>query len=471
MAIHIRDYIGKKVHMVGVGGCSMSGLAGLLHDRGYIVSGCDRTGNHYTEGLRAKGIDIQIGHDAAHAQGIDLLIYSAAISTENPDRAEAERLGLPQMERATLLGQLMEDYDIAIGVSGTHGKTTTTSMLSLALTRAGVEPSIHIGGELDLIGGSTVSGKGDYFVVEACEFNATFLQFKPTVAIITNIDADHLDFYRDIDHIQTAFREYLALLPEAGLAIGCGDDMRVREVIRSAKAQNKLLYGFTEHCDIRAVNIGYDAAGRARFTALWGDKKLGEVRMGVPGAFNVLNALATIAVAAYYDLDMNRIIGALEEFRNAHRRFEFTGRTPNGVNMYHDYAHHPTEIAAALSVAKLVPHQRLIAVFQPHTYSRSKALFDAFASCFSDADIVLVLDICAAREKDPGDINGRMLAEAIEKQGKHVVFTGSFESTRDWILREGQSDDLAMTLGCGDVNLLNEMLASIRCDTEEHHAG
>ena len=457
MAANIFDFKGKRAHFIGIGGSSMSGLAGYLQELGYTVTGSDRTASHKTDHLVERGICVFIGHAREHVHGADVIVYSAAISRENPERAEAERLGIPQIERCDLIGQLMAGHPFAVGVSGTHGKTTTTSMLAQAFMQAGVDPTIHIGGELDFIGGSTRVGGGHDFICEACEYNASFLHFKPTIAVITNIDEDHLDFYKDIDDIESAFVKYAALLPKDGWCVAWGDDERARRVCLNA-ACNHLTYGLGENCMLRAENLSYDALGRASFTAVMEGAALGDFRLSVPSEANMLDALAVIGVCHIRGLDMAKVSEALASFIGAHRRFELTSVT-DGVKCYTDYGHNPAEIKNALKIASMQPHKTLWSVWQPHTYSRTKTLFDQFVETFDLADKLLITDIMGAREADPGDIKSEMLLEPLHARGVDAVVTHTFDDTEAWLRAHWHSGDIMVSHGCGDIDLLNEQIA------------
>lgn len=454
---HIRDYQGKHIHMIGIGGSSMSGLAQMLLEKGYRITGSDNLETYATKHLRNDlHIPVTIGHKAENVHGADLVVYTVAILPDNPERVEVERLHLPNIERATLLGQLMEGFHTAIGVCGAHGKTTTTSMLSQVLMECGMDPSIHIGGSLDFIGGSTHIGKSDMFVAEACEFNASFLHLRPTVAVVLNIDADHLDFYRDIDHIQETFGKFLALLPEDGLAIGNGDDARILQLFDGLD-RACLTFGLENECDYMPLNLTYDAYGHASFELGYRGKALGHVSLEVPGSFQVYNALASLACAHTQGADMAAACRAMSEFKGAHRRFELTSEI-GGVKLYHDYGHNPTEMRNVLSVAKLQPHNRLWAVMQPHTYSRVKRLFNDYLTCTEDADITLVTDIYAAREKDPGDIKAEQIVEGMRLNGIEAVHTPTFDDTERYLRDHWQSGDLVLTMGCGNINQLNDQI-------------
>ena len=458
MQARIERYVGKRVHFLGVGGSSMSGLAALLNSQGYQVTGTDRTQSHKTEALEKKGIQIYIGHRPENVHGADLIVYSAAIGPENCERREAERLGIPQLERCELIGQLMEGKKFAVGVSGTHGKTTTTSMLAQIFMALHTDPTIHIGGELDFIGGSTRQGDGNDFLCEACEFRESFLHFQPTVAVITNIDEDHLDYYRDIDHIESAFRKFADLLPEDGWCVAWGDDPRARRVCLQSRC-NHLTYGVGADNDLVAENLVYDELGRASFDAVLHGEKLGHFHVGVASEANMLDALAVIGVCRIRGLNLTKVAEALSGFIGAHRRFECTSVT-DGVKCYTDYGHNPAEIKNALKIAKLQPHGELWSVFQPHTYSRTRTLFTQFLETFDLADHVLVTDICAARETDPGDIHARMFIEPLRARGLDAVLTPSFDDAEAYLRAHWHEGDLMISHGCGDIDLLNEQIAA-----------
>ena len=460
---HIRDYAGKRIHLIGIGGSSMSGLAEMLMDQGYRVTGSDRDETYLIHHVREKGGQVTIGHRAENVHGADLVVYSAAIHPDNPERAEADRLGIPSLERAYLLGQLMEGFPKAVGVCGAHGKTTVTSMLSQVLLEAGKDPSIHIGGRLDAIGGSVRVGHGDIFVAEACEFNRSFLRMSPTVAVVLNIDADHLDCYRDIDEIEETFGMYLAALPDDGVAIGNGDDPRVRRQIEKLSCR-KVFFGFGEKNDWTSADVEEDERGYATFTVIRDGKAAARMKMGVPGDFNRMNALAALAAAVELGVGAQTAADILAKFTGAHRRFEKTDEI-DGVEIFHDYGHNPTEMRNALSIARKRCKGRLWAVMQPHTFTRVRTLFDEYLTCTKAADFTLVTDICAAREQDPGDLNSGMLVDGMKAHGIDAVWTPSFDDTEKYLREHWRSGDLVLTMGCGDINLLNDQIH--RHETEE----
>ena len=453
----IRDFQGKHIHMIGIGGSSMSGLAEMLLKEGYRISGSDRVNGYALDKLRQLGVEVVVGHRAENVHGADLVVYTAAILPDNPERMEVERLGLPNMERAELLGQLMEGYAQAVGVCGTHGKTTTTSMLSQILVECGKDPTVHIGGQLDAIGGSTRIGEGDTFLAEACEFKASFHHMHPTMAVVTNIEEDHLDFYKDIDDIQASFRHFLELLPPHGKALGNGDDPRVRAELARLSCAHET-FGMDADSDWYPADLRYDGEGHGDFQLMHGNQALCHVKLKVPGSFNVMHALAALAAAQALGVEPEAAAQALARFAGAHRRFELTD-TIDGVEIFHDYGHNPAEMRSVLSVARLRCKGRLWAVMQPHTYSRVKRLFDEYLTCTQAADFTLVTDICAARETDPGDIHSGMLVDGMRRHGINAVWTPSFDDTEAYLRSHWQPGDLVITMGCGDINLLNDQMS------------
>lgn len=457
MTFHIHQFVGKRLHMIGIGGSSMSGLAGLLQKSGYHVTGSDNYASGSVRTLQSQGIPVVIGHFAQNVHGADLIIFSAAIAEDNPERIEASRLGIPQMERSILLGQLMQGYAQAVCVSGTHGKTTTTAMIAQILLQANLDPTVHIGGNFELIGGSTRIGKDDVFVAEACEFHESFLQMQPTVAVVLNIGEDHLDYYRDINHITETFAKFAALVPADGFLIGNGDDERVMALLRSAKCHT-VSYGTDARNRLRPENLQYNPLGHASFDATLDGALIAHVSLRVGGDYNMLNALAAIACAHALGADMEKTAQALGDYSGVHRRFEHTG-TVAGVKLYHDYGHNPVEMRGALSVAKKQPHHTLWAVMQPHTYSRVKRMFDDYIHCCEDADEILITDIYAAREKDPGDIHSLMLVDAISKTGQRVHYTATFDDAEAYLRAHWQPGDLVLTMGCGNIHELNAQIA------------
>lgn len=455
----ITQYLGKRVHMVGVGGSSMSGLCKMLKRMGVDVSGSDRTRGKSTDALERLGVPVTIGHSEQAVHGCELLIYTAAVHPDAPERAEATRLGIPQMERSELLGQLMALCRRGIAVSGVHGKTSTTSMAAAILYLDGLNPTIHIGGELDLIGGNVYSGGDELFLTEACEFAGSFLTLHPYIAVVLNIDADHLDWYRDIDHIQETFAEFLTHVDPDGAVVGCAEDPRVMQLLANS-GRRAITYALEGDADYTARDIRFDATGNPSFTVLERGQPLCECTLRVAGRHMMLNSLAAVAATRAVGASPEGVSQGLNHYAGAHRRFEYTGSV-QGVRLYHDYGHHPTEVKTVIPVALLQPHNKLWVVHQPHTYSRTKVLFDEFAGAFAGADEVLVTDIYGARETDPGDIHATQVADAIRDRGVPTAYTPTFEDARDYLLASWQPGDLVLTVGCGNVNLLNDLIQEL----------
>lgn len=442
------------VHFIGIGGISMSGLAAILIGRNYNVSGSDRSDSPILEKLRNMGAKIYIGHAAENVRGADIVVYTAAISANNPELQEAKRLNIPTIDRAEFLGSIMKHFPKAICISGTHGKTTATSMLSLMLLNGGLDPTIMVGGELDAIGGNVRSGSSPYMVAEACEYKASFLKFFPKIGIILNIDADHLDFYKDIDDIYNAFLKFSKNIPDDGLLIGCADDLRVMDIISQASCKT-LTYGISGG-DFTANHITYDNLGHPSFQVLHKGKPLGNIQLSVPGEHNVLNALASIACGFYLGLNFEVMASSLHSYSGTHRRFEKKGEI-NGVTVIDDYAHHPTEMKATIKAALNYPHKRLYCVFQPHTYTRTYTLFKEFTEAFDGLDKLILVDIYAAREKDTGLVSSKKLCNAVREKGVSCQYAGSFEEAVSILKDELKPGDVVVTMGAGDVYKVGDM--------------
>lgn len=434
----------------------MSGLARLMLWRGYEVSGSDRDNSHTLEKLEDQGVSVTVGHRKENVVGADLVVYTSAISPDNVELMACKSLGIPTIERQIFLGELSSEYEKSIAICGTHGKTSTTSMLAQVLIDTQRDPTVHIGGELLSIGSNVRTGSHSLFVTEADEFRANFLHLNPTMAVFLNIDEDHMEFYRDIDHIIDTFRAFQQKIQPGGLAILFGDDPKVLSLQENAPCRC-ITYGLDGDWDYCARDIAHDENGCFHFTALRHGKPVGKIALKVVGRHNVANALATLAVACELGVPAQDIIESLNQFGGVHRRFELTG-TVDGVRLYHDYGHNPAEYRTVVPIAAMLPHRKLFVVLQPHTYSRVKRLFDQFLTAFDGADEVLVTDIYAAREVDPGDIHSTMLVEAMQKAGVPAVYTPTFEDCKKYLNSNWESGDIVLTVGCGNVNLLNELL-------------
>lgn len=444
----------KKIHFIGIGGISMSGLAEILLERNYKVSGSDMKESNITDKLKKNGANIYIGHNSSNVEGADLVVYTAAISPDNPELIKAKQDNIEMMDRAEFLGHVMKGHMHNVAISGTHGKTTVTSMISYVTIYAKLDPTILVGGELDLINGNVLAGKSEYFITEACEYKASFLKFYPNVGIILNVEEDHLDYYKDIEDIKIAFNHFGKLIPNNGYLIAYCEDTNVMEVIKDLDC-NIITYGFNNG-DITASDIHYDDKGCASFDVYENSNKLFSLQLKVPGKHNVLNALATVGACRSLNIDNNAIVNGLQDFNGTRRRFELKG-VKNGVTVIDDYAHHPTEIKATLSTALNYPHKRVVCIFQPHTYSRTLTLFDEFTKAFDFTDNLILADIFAAREKDTKIISSDMLGDKLRQNGVNCINMHSFSDILSYIKKDLKEGDLLLTVGAGDVYKIGEM--------------
>ena len=446
-----------KVHFIGIGGISMSGLAEILMERGFTVSGSDSRQSELTDMLALRGAKIYYGQRAGNlADDIAVVVYTAAVHPDNSEFAEAMRRGLPMLTRAQLLGQIMKNYPHAVAVAGTHGKSTTTSMLTEILLKADMDPTIAVGGMLDSIGGNIRTGDSGYFVTEACEYTNSFLSLYPTVGVILNIQEDHLDFFKNLEDIRSSFVRFASLLPEDGLLVLNGSIERAEELCSGLKCRI-VRYGRGSDWDYGACGIRYDGQARPSFTLYIKGEPASEIELGVSGEHNIDNALAAIAAALDLGAPMEAIKAGLSSFGGIHRRFEKKGEI-SGVTVIDDYAHHPTEIAASLRTAKSCPHNKIWCVFQPHTYTRTKAFLKEFAEALSIADEIVLADIFAARETDNLGISSRNLEEELQKLGVSVHYFPSFDEIENFLLQNCIHGDMLITMGAGDIVKVGEKL-------------
>lgn len=443
------------IYFIGIGGISMSGLAEILADRGYRVSGTDLRESPVTRHLQTLGIQVNIGHRAENiTEDVTHVVFTAAIHADNPELAQAKLRKLRIMERAELLGQLMSEYSSSVAVSGTHGKTTTTSMVSEILLAANADPTISVGGILPTIGSNIKIGYSPYFVAEACEYHNSFLKLNPLVGIILNVESDHLDFFGSLKNIYVAFHAFAQRIPQEGVLI-INRDIPDLEKITEGLLCRVETFSLTHPADWTAENISHQSDGRSSFTVYHKQEKLADFSLNIPGNHNISNALAALAAAHFLGISAADCKSGLHHFAGTDRRFQRKGEK-NGILVVDDYAHHPTEIQATLSAAKEVKHQKLWCVFQPHTYSRTKFLFKEFGEAFADADEVIIADIYAAREADDGTIHAAQLAEQITRNGKRAHYLGSFDDILDYLKTHCHSGDLLMTVGAGDVFKIGE---------------
>lgn len=463
---------GMRLHLVGIGGTGMSAIAQVLLDRDYHVSGSDLNLNEKIKSLRDRGAEVFIGHKSENVTGVDAVILSSAIPENNPEWLAAREANLPILKRSDFLRHLMAGQ-IGIAVAGTHGKTTTTAMIVQILLDSGNDPSVILGGDLPVLKGSGRSGDGDYFIVEADEYDHMFLGLRPEIAVITNIDHDHPDIFPTLAEYLDAFCEFVALIPEHGRLIVSGEDPGIGDMVSEVKsaAVDTITYGLAEDSaavpefDLLAVNSRPNQLGGTDFVLMANDQTVGLVRLRVPGLHNVQNALAAIAIALELEIDFGQICRSLAEFGGVGRRFQLIGEA-GGLTVIDDYAHHPTEIKATLSAARQrFGDRRIWAVWQPHTYSRTRLLLPKFSTSFADADRVVALDIYRSRENDT---LGMDPAEFImDMQHPSAVHTGEIEETIAYLLDRARPGDVVLTLGAGDGNLVGiGLLEALRIRVE-----
>ena len=447
----------QHVYFIGIGGISMSGLAEILLTRGFKVSGSDRSPSELTDMLEAEGANINIGQRASNiTDDIDLVVYTAAIHQDNPEYVKCKELNLPMMSRAEFLGQLMKNYESSIAISGTHGKTTTSSMAGEILMASSLDPTLSIGGILPSINGNIRIGNSEYFLTEACEYTNSFLSFFPKYEIILNIEEDHLDFFKDLNEIRTSFKRFGELLPEDGVLIINSDIKDHKEITKDISAK-VVTFGKDERSDYYFTDLHTAKEGYSVFTFNTPSGKKQEVTLKVPGEHNVLNAVAALALADILNLDLTLSSKALFAFEGAKRRFEYKGNL-KGINIFDDYAHHPTEIKATLQAASTYPHKNMWVVFQPHTYSRTKAFMDEFAEALSLADNIVLTDIYAARENDTLGISSEDLMNKVLEKGKKCYHFRTFSDIENFLLQNCIPDDMLITMGAGDVLKIGESL-------------
>ena len=446
-----------SIYFIGIGGISMSGLAEVLHQAGFRVAGSDWNESNITKHLVDKGISVKYGESASHiTDDIDVAVLTSAVHEDNKEFMEIKRRGIPYISRAELLGQMMKNYDMPIAISGTHGKTTTTSMASEILLAANTDPTLSIGGILKTIGGNIRIGQSEYFVTEACEYTNSFLSFFPRVSIILNVDADHLDFFKDLDDIRASFHKFALLTPENGALIINGDIPSYEELCKDTSCK-VITFGCGEHNDYRINNITYDESGNSTFCVSDAAHGNDTFHLIVPGEHNIQNAVACIALSDFLGVSREVTKKGLTNFSGTDRRFEYKGEV-NGITIIDDYAHHPTEITACLTAAKTFPNENVWCVFQPHTYSRTKALLKEFAQALSLADKVVLADIYPARETDTLGISSENLLEEIKKLGCECYFFPTFEEIEKFLLKNCLNGDMLITMGAGDVLKIGENL-------------
>ena len=456
---HIDFSTAKHIYFIGIGGISMSALARILVQKGINVSGSDIKESELTKKLEGEGIEVKYTQVAENiTPDIDHVVYTAAISKDNPEFKKAQELNIPLVNRASLLSDIMKGYKYSIGVSGTHGKTSTTSMLSHILIEAKKDPTISVGGMLPLIGGNLKIGKEEFFLTEACEYTNSFLELSPNVEVILNIEADHLDFFKDLDDIRKSFKKFIAKLDDNGILV-INEKISNKEELLDGFSGKVYSFGLGKGC-VNAKNINYDFEGKAEFDLYVEDKYTGKIKLSVYGEHNILNALAAIATGMALDISLEDIKRGLEGYGGVHRRFEIKG-TVKGLTVIDDYAHHPGEIEATIEAAKKLKYKRLCVVFQPHTYSRTKALLEDFARVLSKADLVVLADIYAAREKDTLGVSSRDIETLINKKSQKAYYFPTFDEIESFVLSKLDKGDICITMGAGDIYKLGEDILGI----------
>jgi UDP-N-acetylmuramate--alanine ligase len=454
----------KRIHFIGIGGIGMSGIAEVLANLGFEVSGSDIKRSKNTDRLEELyGVRMSEGHAGENVGDAQVVVYSSAVKDDNPEVLRARELSVPVIPRAEMLAELMVLKPYAVAISGTHGKTTTTSMVATILKHAGMDPTTVVGGVVDTLGSNAQLGSSEWFVTEADESDRSFLMLYPTIAVVTNIDKEHMESYKGMDDVVQCFTDFVNKVPFFGASVICLDDPNVQLIIPHIK-RRRVTYGMTAQADISAHGISYNNSFGSRFTVWRGTTVLGDVELPVPGKHNVYNALAATAVGLELEVPFEKIVEAFAKFKNANRRFQFKGEV-NGITVVDDYAHHPTEILATLSAAKNgAGGRRTVVVFQPHRFTRTQELMDEFALAFNNADVVNVLDIYAASEDPIPGITAEVLTENIRRYGhKNVSYIGGIETAAATVCERLEPGDLMITLGAGSVTgLSDEILAKLQ---------
>jgi UDP-N-acetylmuramate--alanine ligase len=451
----------QRIHFVGIGGIGMSGIAEVLLNLGYKISGSDLKPSPVTERLAALGANVFEGHAEANVTGADVVVTSSAVSVVNPEVAEARRLHIPVIPRAEMLAELMR-LKYGIAVAGMHGKTTTTSMIAAVLAAGDLDPTVVVGGRVDAMGSSARLGKSHYLVAEADESDRSFLKLSPILSVVTNIDREHMDCYRDMRDVRRTFLEFMERVPFYGLVVGCNDDPILRRLLPRVHRRVRT-YGTSRGSDllIRMATIERtkgEHSPQSRFRVISKGKEIGEFTLRIPGIHNVLNATAAVAVGMALDIPINQIRSALDSFRGVDRRFQLRGQAA-GVSVIDDYGHHPTEIRATLAAARQCGYRRIHVIFQPHRYTRTRDLMDEFTTAFADADSLFVLDIYAASEKPIEGVTSEALAERISQSGKWpTAYMPSFADAAGAVAAFAEPGDMVLTLGAGNVSQLGPLI-------------
>ncbi len=448
----------KNVHFIGIGGIGMSGIAEILLSQGFNISGSDLTKTEVTDRLESIGVKVYEGHSTENLKEADVVVFSSAVNLENPEVKEAIARKIPVIKRAEMLAECMR-MKYGIGIAGTHGKTTTTSMVGLVLTEAGIDPTIIVGGKLSSLGGTNARlGKGDFIVVEADEFDRTFLKLTPTIAAITTLEKEHLDTYKDLEDIKTAFIEFANKVPFFGFVVLCLDEPALQDIIPQIN-KKIITYGISPQADVRALNITH-SANHSEFTVSYLGQELGNIKLNLPGLHNIKNSLVAVSIAKEMGVEFSVIQNALSKFNGVYRRFET--KYNDDVMVIDDYAHHPTEINVTLDGIRRGWNRRLVAIFQPHLFSRTKDFYLEFGRSFLNSDIFICTDVYPAREKPIEGITGQMIADTAKKFGhKHVYYEPDKTKIPELLESIYQKDDIVITMGAGDIWKYGEKFVEI----------
>jgi len=455
MKLYLEELVNKKInliHFIGIGGTSMSGLALISLKRGINVSGSDMKESPYTEKLKSKGATIFIGHNAENISNTcDLVIFSAAINEQNPEMKKAKELNIPMLERSDFLGALSKDYKQTIAVSGTHGKTTTSSLISALLFNGHLDPTVSIGGSLDLIGGNCRVGQSEYFVTEACEYVDSFLSSHHKIAIILNIEMEHMDYFKSMEQLKDSFHQFAKIVPNDGIVIANGDSKDVLDVVNDLDS-TVITFGLNSENQWQATNISYDQLGKPSFDVYNNGNLFDHVQLDMPGEHNILNALASIVCAEYLGISKEIIKSTLTAFKGAHRRFEFRGEI-NNIKVFEDYAHHPTELKVTVQACTNYDYRKLWVVFQAHTFSRAYYFFDEFVNSFKGADYVIINDIYSDREANTYNIHAEDMVRAVEDQlGIPTKHISEFKDIVQYLVDNTEENDFVLVAGSQTIN-------------------
>ncbi len=446
----------RHIHFIGIGGIMMSGIAELLKNNDYIITGSDLKESDITNHLINQGIKIYFKHEEDNVEGADLVVYSSAVNENNPELKKALKDEIKILNRAEMVGVIMKEYSTNIAISGAHGKTTTTSMVSEILNYSKMNPTVLIGGISNNIHSNVQIGSSDIFLLEACEYKENFLHFNHNIGVILNIDEDHLDYYKDLNHIIDAFIKFANKIPEEGYLVVNSDDYNARKVLSHVNC-NVLTFGINDNSDFTAKNIIFDNNGYPTFDVFYQDTLLDKFSLNVPGKHNIYDALSSIVVSYILKMDIKKVKEALVEYKGTKRRFDYIG-SYHEASIFDDYAHHPNEIKATLEAAKKISHNRIISIFQPHTYSRTNSLLLEFSSSFKKADLVIITDIYAAREKKDLGVHSKDLVREIDKVHDNVIYLSEFDEVVSYLKEHIEKDDIVLTMGAGNIREVAQLI-------------